>query len=261
MSWLRRSERGVSKSMIAFTLAVLGVLALAIQTFVPGLIGKDSGVHVTNPSLLTVADSATGIATLAGGHSVSLYASGLRITDTSGDLLLTVIKGSPISAVIGTVTGSGGRRVEHPETIVSNVRIDAVATTANRARYTGIVYDATHEMPLTIDVTSEGTDVSLAARVPGASALVWHLTSDYEVTGYTPGLDGRNLRRRAWWLGPLGERTTFTSQRGADLTVRPTDVVRALDLRETGRIDVHVWSERSSLLLMRRAAPPDRSAS
>lgn len=259
MSWPRTSGREVSKSMIAFALAMIGVLALAVQTFLPPLIGKDSGVHVTNPGLLTVADSATGIATLAGGHSVSLYASGFRITDPAGDLALTVVSGSPLSIVLGTVTGTGGRRIEHTDTIVSNVRIEAVATTANRARYTGKVYDADQAWPLTIDVTSEGTNVSLAAHVPGVSALVWHLTSDYEVTGYTPGLDGRNLRRRAWWLGRLGETTTFTSQRGADILVRPSDVVRALDLRETGRIDVHVWSDQSSLVLRRRAAPPDRS--
>lgn len=86
--WFGRArEREVSKSMIAFTLAVLGVLALAGMAWVPGLIGKDSGVHVTRPGLFTVEEAASGIATLTGGASVTLYDSGLRVSDRSGVLV------------------------------------------------------------------------------------------------------------------------------------------------------------------------------
>ncbi|GAA1803511.1 hypothetical protein [Nostocoides veronense] len=260
--WFGRArEREVSKSMIAFTLAVLGVLALAGMAWVPGLIGKDSGVHVTRPGLFTVEEAASGIATLTGGASVTLYDSGLRVSDRSGLLMNTVIRGAPISLLTGTVTGSGGKRVEHTTQVVSNVRIDAVATDAARARYTGAVYDeGGHSWPLTLDISVAEDRVYVAANVPGADALVWHLNTDYDIRGYAPALPERNLKNRAWWLKASVPGGDFTSMRGADIRIRPAEVPRAVDLRETGRIDVHVWSSQSSLLMTRRAVAESAQA-
>lgn len=257
----RLPERAVSKSMIAFWLAAAGVLALAVQTWLPGLIGKDSGVHVTRPSLLTVADDAKGLVPLGGGMEVSLYDSGLRVRDHDGVLLDTVIRGAPLSAATGSVTGSGGRRVEHVRELASIVTIETLRAGAGRASYAGEISDRSATWPLSLDVTAEEGAVTIAAHVPGVDAIVWHLTTDYDVQGYGPGLPERNLRNRAWWLRPSEDRgPAFTSMRGADIGIVPGDAQRALDLRETGRIDAHVWSDRSALIVTRRVPPPPRTA-
>ncbi|HRC40676.1 hypothetical protein [Nostocoides sp.] len=251
----RPRTREVSKSMIAFTLALLGVLALAVQTWLPGLIGTDSGVHVTRPGLFTVSDAAAGIATLRGGASVVVYGSGIRVRDRDGVLLDTVPRGAPLSIVRGSVTGTGSRRIEHADSVVSNVRIDTLVTQQDRARMTGVVYDKEVSWPMTLDISIAEDRITLAAHVPGVDALVWHLATDFDIRGYAPTLPERNLKTRAWWLKTSVPGGDFTSARGADIRVRPADVLRALDIRETGRIDVHIWSAKGQLVISRRANP------
>lgn len=108
--------------------------------------------------------------------------------------------------------------------------------------------------PLTLDVSIAEDRLTLSASVPGATAIVWHLDTDYDIRGYAPTLPERNLKTRAWWLKTSVPGGDFTSARGADIRVRPADVPRALDVRERGRIDVHIWSSKGQLVISRRPA-------
>ncbi len=247
--------------MIAFWLAVLGMCALAVQTWLPGLIGKDSGVQVSRPSLLTVAEAASGIVVLQDGVTVSLYDSGMRISDRDGILLDTVVKGSLLSVAQGSVSGSGGRRVEQVTAGASALSVQRVRAEVGRATYVGVLTDKAREFPVTIEVTAaRGGPVQVTARAPGAQEIVWHLATDFRVRGYRPALPATGLRNRAWWLKDSGTGADFTSLRGADIAIRPATAQRAVDFRETGRIDVHIWSPNATLVLKRRAPSPDRSA-
>ena len=55
-----------------------------------------------------------------------------------------------------------------------------------------------------------------------------------------------NLRERAYWVDPtVVEQPAFTWVLGTDVSIGPVQVPRAVDLRQDGRIAVHVWAPRA----------------
>lgn len=257
------SRREVSKSMVAVALALAGVLVLAGISWIPPLIGTDSGVQVTRPGLLTVTAEADGEVVFADGASVTLYGSGFRLEDAGGVLVDSVTRGSPVTAVTGSVTGTGGKRREQRDTVASNTAIERRLTTETLVRYSGFVYDddETIKRALTIDIAESGGRFRFIVAVEGADAVVIHLRHDADTRGYAPSLPERNLKGRAWWLRNVWPASTpiFTTYRGVSVAMAPASVHRALDLRELGRNDVHIWSDRVELGITRIAPPMEDS--
>ncbi len=242
-----------------FAVALLGVIVLAGITWIPPLLGKDSGVHVTRPGLLTVTPEADGEVILTEGASVTLYGSGFRLEDAGGVLLDTVTRGSPVSAFTGSVSGRGGQRREELTKVASNVAIARRLSTDTLARYTGYVYndDETIKWPLTIDIAESKGRFRFIVNVDGADAVVIHLRHDADTRGYQPSVPDHNLAGRAWWLRNVWSASApiFTTYRGVSVAMAPATVNRALDLRELGRNDVHLWSGRAELGVTRIAPP------
>jgi len=118
------ARRDVSRSMVAFAVAMLAVLVLAGITWIPPLIGKDSGVNVTRPGLLTVDDAVTGTVDFPDGASVTLYASGLRLADAGGVLVDTVTRGarSPPSPATSLARAASAARISRPRSATSTSR-------------------------------------------------------------------------------------------------------------------------------------------
>lgn len=244
---------------MAFALAMLGVVVLAGMTWIPPFLGKDSGVHVTRPGLLTVAELATGEVVFPDGASVSLSPSGFRFADAAGVLLDTVTRGSPVTVLTGDVTGGGGKRREVLASIAANVAIEHRLSDDELARYTGVVYndDETVRRPLTIDVAEAAGRFRVIVHVPAVDAVVVHLRYDRNTVGYAPSVPDRNLATRAWWIRNAWPASTpiFTTMRGVSVAIGPADVDRALDLRELGRTDIHIWAARVELGLTRLRPP------
>lgn len=245
--------------MVGFAVAMLGVLLLAGITWIPPLLGKNSGVHATEPGLLTVDPAAQGQVIFQDGASVALYPSGFRFDDAAGALLYTVVKGSPVSALTGSVTGSGGNRREELTTVVSNAHIARLEQFDGLARYTGELYDDSEKLRrhLVIDIAESSGRFRFIVHVTGAQAIVIHLKNDPDTRGYTPSVPDRSLARRAWWIRNYwpASTTIFTTYRGASVALGPATVNRALDLREAGRTDVHIWAAQAEIGLT-RVAPP-----
>ena len=238
--------------------ASLGALALlGLATNLPGWVGHDEGFENVTPGLLTVAKDAKGVATLGGGASVSLYADGLRISRGSDLLLQTVIGGSMLSAVQGSVEGTGDRTREHVSREYPNVSIDELVFLPGRATYFGHVRDGRHSLPLTIKVELAGSVIRLGVDVNGADAVVWHLDHRPLTTGIRPALPSVNLRRKAAWLAPgsVEGQAAFSTNLGTDIGVGPGRVARGVDVRAEGRIDVHVWSNAAFLTVSSFARP------
>lgn len=240
--------------MVALVVSVTAALALAISTWLPGVLRTDIGLVPVDPGLLTVDKGARGIATLGRGYTVAAYQSGFRVSASSGPLVDTITRGSPVSAVLGDL----GRRDDHPienvEATLDHVRIDELRIEPGRAAYSGSVYDDVdgerRTMPLRLVFLLTTAGVHVTAHIQGADAVVVHLDSMPATTGLSGALPDRNLRKKGWWVvSGAGEQRTFTSARRTIAGVGPAIRTRGLDLRPDGRLDVHVWSNRATLTL------------
>lgn len=240
--------------MVALVVSVAAAGALGLSGWLPVVLRTDIGIVEVDPGLLTVDESARGIATLGRGYTVAAYQSGFRVSASSGTLVDTITRGSPVSAVLGEL----GERDEHPvedvDASLDHVRIDEVRIEPGRAAYLGEVYgDVDGEprtMPLRLTFLLTTAGVHVTAHVQGADAVVVHLDTLPATTGLPPVLPDRNLRTKGWWVVPMGgEQRAFTSARRAVVGIGPAVRPRGLDLRPDGRLDVHVWSNRATLTL------------
>lgn len=242
---------------MALVVSLVALAALGVTGRLPGWLGRDAGLADVPPGLLTVDDRAKGIATLGGGITVSLYESGLRLSSGDSILAETVIQGGLVSAVEGRLTTTRGVR-EHVEHHLDNVHISELLFLPGRATYLGQVSDGTRSLPLTIRIELGGPVVRLGFTVPGADALVVHLHREPATYGIAPALPAKNLRREAFWLRPATAQAqpAFTSVLGTSVGVGPDRVRRGLDLRSSGRTDVHVWADDAVLTVSSSAGPP-----
>lgn len=254
-------ERRVSWSMLALVASLAGAALIAAISWVPPLIGKDSGVRAVTPGLLTVADGAAGVITLGDGRAVSLSSSGLQITDGTDILYRTVRSGSPVSALKGSVEGAGeddpGDPRERVDEVLSNLTVDRVGVSPGVARYTGSVAAGGRSLPVVITVTYDGAWVRLYVDAQGADAVVLHGAEELGARGYPPALPDRRLSGRAWWVEPgIGRDTeVLTTDRRTDQALGPKGTVRAVDLRRRGHTDLHAWGPVLDLSVSSRARP------
>lgn len=240
--------------MVALVVSVAAAAALGLAGWLPALLRTDIGLVKVDPGLLTVDESARGIATLGRGYTVAAYQSGFRVSASTGGLVDTLTRGSRVSAVIGELGEWDDHPLEHVDATLDHVRIDEARIEPGRAAYLGEVYgevdNEPRTMPLRMVFLLTTAGVHLTAHIEGADAVVVHLDAMPATTGLPPALPDRNLRNRGWWVAAYdGEQQALTSARRAVVGVGPALQTRGVDLRPDGRLDVHVWSNRATLTL------------
>jgi len=232
--------------MVALVVSLLAALSLGLTSWVPQVLERDIGVADVAPGLLEVAQGARGVQSLGAGLSVALYDSGFRLARGSTVLADTVTRGAPVTAMMGSVDEVDGQLRERVTATLMHVRIDAVTRVKDTVRYVGVVHDDTTSKPLRIDFQPIDGRIRMDVAVPGADALAIHLDWRPATTGIAPALPERNLRERAYWVDPtVVEQPAFTWVLGTDVSIGPVQVPRAVDLRQDGRIAVHVWAPRA----------------
>ena len=232
--------------MVALVVSLTAALGLGMTSWVPKVLERDIGVADVAPGLLEVAQGARGVQSLGAGLSVALYDSGFRLARGSTVLADTVTRGAPVTAVRGGISEVDGHPRENVTGTLMHVRIDAVTRVKDIVRYSGVVHDDTTSLPLRIDLQATDGRIRMDAAVPGADAVAIHLDWRPATTGIAPALPERNLRERAYWVDPtVVEQPAFTWVLGTDVSIGPVQVPRAVDLRQDGRIAVHVWSPRA----------------
>ena len=232
--------------MVALVVSLLAALSLGLTSWVPQVLERDIGVSDAAPGLLEVAQGVRGVQSLGAGLSVTLYDSGFRLARGSTVLADTVTRGAPVTAMMGTIEEVDGHLRERVTSTLMHVRIDAVTRVKDTVRYVGVVHDDTTSKPLRIDFQPIGGRIRMDAAVPGADALAIHLDWRPATVGIAPALPERNLRERAYWVDPtVVEQPAFTWVLGTDVSIGPVQVPRAVDLRQDGRIAVHVWAPRA----------------
>ncbi|HRA26747.1 MAG TPA: hypothetical protein PLL68_09845 [Ornithinibacter sp.] len=236
----------MSLSMLALVVSLSGALVLGLTSWVPRVMARDIGIVDVEPGLLEVAQGARGVQSLGAGLSVSLFTSGFRLARGSEVLADTVTRGAPVSAMFGSVTEGGEHPRETVSGVLSTVRIDAVRRVGDVVEYLGVVRDSSTSRPLRIKFEPTDGSIRMDVLVPAVDALAIHLDWRPATTGIAPALPERNLRERAYWVDPtVIAQPAFTWVLGTDVSIGPVQVPRAVDLRQDGRIAVHVWAPRA----------------
>jgi len=232
--------------MLALVLSLSGALVLGLTSWVPRVMARGIGIVDVEPGLLEVAQGARGVQSLGAGLSVSLFTSGFRLARGSEVLADTVTRGAPVSAMFGSVSEGGEHPRETVTGVLSSVRIDAVRRVGDVVEYIGVVRDSSTSRPLRIKFEPTDGSIRMDVLVPAVDALAIHLDWRPATTGIAPALPERNLRERAYWVDPtVIAQPAFTWVLGTDVTIGPVQVPRAVDLRQDGRIAVHVWAPRA----------------
>ena len=232
--------------MLALVVSLSGALVLGLTSWVPRVIARDIGIVDVEPGLLEVAQGARGVQSLGAGLSVSLFTSGFRLARGSEVLADTVTRGAPVSAMFGSVSEGGEHPRETVSGVLSTVRIDAVRRVGDVVEYIGVVRDSSTSRPLRIKFEPTDGSIRMDVLVPAVDALAIHLDWRPATTGIAPALPERNLRERAYWVDPtVIAQPAFTWVLGTDVSIGPVQVPRAVDLRQDGRIAVHVWAPRA----------------
>jgi hypothetical protein len=245
--------------MVALVLSLTAALALGLSSWLPRALARDIGITDVEPGLLEVAQGARGVQSLGAGLSVTLYDRGFRLARSSTVLADTVTGGSPVSAVVGRLDEGDEHPREAVDGVVSNVRIDAVVRDGDAVVYSGVLFDddQVRTLPLRVEFAPSGGRIRTAVEVPGADAVVIHLDWRPATTGIEPALPARNLKERAFWVDPsvVGQ-PAFTWVLGTDVSIGPVGSPRAVDLRQDGRIAIHVWDERAVVTVTDTPRPP-----
>lgn len=232
--------------MLALVLSVAGALTLGLTSWVPKVLARDIGVADVEPGLLEVTQTARGVQSLGAGLSVALYDSGFRLSRGSTVLADTVTRGAPVTAVFGEVSEVADHPRENVTSVLPHVRIDAVRRVEDAVVYSGVVHDSARSLPMRIEFEPIDGRIRMDAAIPGADAVAIHLDWRPATTGIAPALPERNLKERASWVDPsVVEQPAFTWVLGTDVSIAPVQVPRAVDLRQDGRIAVHVWAPRA----------------
>lgn len=157
-------ERRVSWSMLALVASLTGAALIGAMTWIPPLIGRDSGVLAVTPGLLTVADGAGGVVTLGEGRAVALGPSGIQVTHGTDILYRTVRGGSPVSALRGSYDADDRR--ERVDQVLSDLTVTRLTITPGVARYDGVLRDRDDRLPMTLTVTFDGAGCGSTSRRP-----------------------------------------------------------------------------------------------
>lgn len=232
--------------MLALVLSLAGALTLGLTSWVPTLLARDIGVADVEPGLLEVTQTVRGVQSLGAGLSVALYDSGFRLSRGSTVLADTVTRGAPVTAVFGELSEAADHPRENVTSVLPHMRIDAVRRVQDKVVYSGVVHDGVRSLPMRIEFEPIDGRIRMDAAIPGADAVAIHLDWRPATTGIAPALPERNLKERASWVDPsVVEQPAFTWVLGTDVSIGPVRVPRAVDLRQDGRIAVHVWAPRA----------------
>lgn len=232
--------------MLALVLSLAGALTLGLTSWVPTLLARDIGVADVEPGLLEVTQTVRGVQSLGAGLSVALYDSGFRLSRGSTVLADTVTRGAPVTAVFGELSEVADHPRENVTSVLPHARIDAVRRVEDKVVYSGVVHDGVRSLPMRIEFEPIDGRIRMDAAIPGADAVAIHLDWRPATTGIAPALPERNLKERASWVDPsVVEQPAFTWVLGTDVSIGPVQVPRAVDLRQDGRIAVHVWAPRA----------------
>ncbi|MDN5716582.1 MAG: hypothetical protein L0G89_05030 [Janibacter sp.] len=237
--------------MVSLLLSLAGALLLAGIIWVPPALGRDSGVRPIQPGLLVVAPEASGVVTLGAGRAAQLDGTGLRITNGGSLLFRTVRGGSPVSALVGEVDGSGTERSEQISQSLSNLEIERLAIESGEVTWSGHLTGDDRTMPASITVRLEGARLMVTVRAKGADAVVVHSAQELGTRGRAPGLPDRLLRKRAWWVGdgPAPVADAYSTGLGVTMGLGPEGSHRGIDLRRMGHTDLHTWSSSATLTM------------
>lgn len=239
-------EGQVSLSMVSLVVSLALALVLGLTTWVPRVLARDIGITDAEPGLLSVSQGAFGVQSLGAGLTVTLYDRGFRLSRGSTILADTVTKGAPVVAMIGRVDESGDHPREEVSRVLNAVSISNVARDDGTVTYSGVVYDEKGSLPLRIRFDPTDGRIRMDVAVQGADAVTVNLDWRPATTGIAPSLPERNLREKAYWVDPtVTEQPAFTWILGTDVSIGPVVVPRAVDLRQDGRIAIHVWSARA----------------
>lgn len=242
--------RGASRSMVALLVALTATALLAASVLLPRVLAP-SGIADLAPGLFAVERAHRGVATLGEGAAVQAYSSGIAWSRDGESILRTVASGAAVSAATGSVRDD----VEHIEHHYLDSEVTALAQTADSATYRGRVHDAQGAgLPLTVTTTRRGADLLVDVRVPGADVVVLHLDGKVDPRGLGAGLDPDGLRGSSVWLtgDPAADRPVIDTARGAAIAIGPAQARRAVDARRFGRVDVHAWGDRLTVLVRPR---------
>ena len=256
--WRAQSREGnVSLSMVSLVVSLALALVLGLTSWVPQVLARDIGITDAEPGLLQVSQGAFGVQSLGAGLTVTLYDRGFRLSRGSTILADTVTRGAPVVAMAGTVDESGDHPRERVTRLYDAVSIAAVARRGDAVTYVGVVYDEVDSLPLRIRFEPEDGRIRMDVAVEGADAVTVNLDWRPATTGIAPALPERNLREKAYWVDPqVTEQPAFTWVLGTDVAIGPVGVARAVDLRQDGRIAIHVWSPRAVVTVTDTPRPP-----
>lgn len=232
--------------MLALVVSLSAALVLGLVSWVPRVLARDIGITDAEPGLLQVSQGAFGVQSLGAGLTVTLFDRGFRLSRGSTILADTVTKGAPVVAMIGSVDDSGDHPRERVSRLLDAVSIAAVTRDRETVTYSGVVYDEVDSLPLRIRFEPTDGRIRMDVAVEGADAVTVNLDWRPATTGIAPALPERNLRQKAYWVEPtVTEQPAFTWILGTDVSIGPVGVERAVDLRQDGRIAIHVWSPRA----------------
>lgn len=245
--------------MLALLVSLIALTVLGGMSWLPRWFEADSGIHSVEPSLLTVAPEARGIATLGDGYTVALYGSGFRYAFEGEPLADTVTRGAPVVALFGRLDldrspDDPTAHRESVEAVLSDVEFTRVEIRPGLVTYTGTVSGVrdgvARRMPLRWQVALSRGALHTTVSVPGADALVLSLDLRPNVRGIAGQLPERNLRNRAWWFEPSASAgPAFTWMNPSTVGLGPAGAARAIDLSVDGRIDLHVWRDSARLVI------------
>ena len=232
--------------MLALVLSLLGAFVLGLTVWVPKVIARDIGITDVEPGLLSVAQNARGVQSLGAGLTVTLYDRGFRLSRGTTILADTVTRGAPVVAMQGRLVESGDHPSERITSALVDVSIDAVTRDGDAVTYSGVVSGRGQALPLRITFEPLDGRIRMEVAVRGADAVAISLDWRPATTGIAPALPERNLKERAYWVDPtVVQQPAFTWILGTDVSIGPVRVPRAVDLRQDGRIALHVWSPRA----------------
>ncbi|MBM6403136.1 hypothetical protein JQN72_02595 [Phycicoccus sp. CSK15P-2] len=236
----------MSLSMLALVVSLAAALVLGLVSWVPRVLALEVGITDVEPGLLSVAQNTRGVQSLGADLTVTLYDRGFRLSRGTTVLADTVTKGAPVVALRGSVVSGEEHPQERVRSALVDVSIDAVTRDGEKVTYSGVVSGPGEALPLRITFEPLDGRIRMDVAVEGASAVALNLDWRPATTGIAPALPARNLKAKAYWVDPtVVQQPAFTWVLGTDVSIGPVRVPRAVDLRQDGRIAVHVWAPRA----------------
>src|SRR6476659_5705701 len=229
--------------MVLLAVVLLALVALGLSRLAPALAQPDHGVVDIKPGLLSAHEPVRGVITLGQGLTVSMYSDGIRVQRQNATLFQTVRIAAPVTVGFGTVTRTRDGWQERVTGTVDHIRFTSVDFSRAGATFHGTAFDDTHAMPATISARRLGDKVELTFRIEGADLLVLHTWRHPGTRGLTPRLPATDLGGCFWKdtaaTGPV-EPALATGL--GSLAAIDSPAPTAIDLRQDGRGEIHVWS-------------------